>query len=144
MIKNLMLSLAILTFACSCSDYDWDKPDSKANRAGFESHFGFKPQKDVTNVYFFADEWGGDASYWFAFSAPREVIDKIIQKWKLTSVEKNSDNYTPPVTEALVWWNLEERKKSLRYEFRDEAKEIECHLWYDPETQKCQVVIIYY
>jgi hypothetical protein len=77
--KIILLGVLLTAFS-ACSRYDYDKADSKANRKGFEYHLGIVPDKNITGVYFFADEWGNDTAYWFAFSAPQEVIDKIILK----------------------------------------------------------------
>lgn len=142
-LQCLLLIMSISIFA-SCSRYDANIPDTKANRKGFAQHLKVTPDKEVTDVYFFADEWGGDTAYWFAFSAPVGVVDKIVKNLGLTLTGDPENGFDPPVSQPLAWWNAEERKKSQYYEFRDEKKEILRCLWYHPETQKCQINITYW
>lgn len=141
-IERLFLSILTILLICSCSDYDWDKPDTKANRNGFATFLGVNPTDEVVDIYFFADEWGSDSSYWFAFSAPQSLVDKIIEKWHLILIQDRSDIYMPPTKELFHWWNLDERRKSQYYEYRDLKKKVDCYLWYNPENKKCQVAII--
>ncbi len=138
------MAVAALLLWCSCSRYDVDKADSKANRRGFEQCFGFPAGDSVTGVYFFADEWGGDAQYCLAFFAPQEVIDRIIREWELSLVAAGGSAAPGGTVDSLPWWDAGERRDSKHYRYEDEAQEISRQLWYNPETQKCQAVIVYW
>ncbi len=144
-LRALILFFLSFGFLCSCTPYDHDKPDTKANRAGFEQFFSFRPQSsNVTGIYFFADEWGSRASYCFAFSAPSETIEQIIRKWNLKPMNERRNYYVPPVTPPLPWWDAGERERSQYYESRNETSRTDYYLWYDPKTKKCQAAIIYW
>jgi len=125
---------------CSCSRCDYDKPDTKANRNGFRNLCGFVPGKETTGIFFYADEWGKDAAYWLAFSAPQEVIDKIIQKLKLKQAVW--DTGSNPIVDDFPWWDAAERSRSDYYRFEDEDRTIR-ELWYNPKTRKCQMAVTY-
>ena len=56
-----IIALLLLLLLFACSPCDIDQPDTAANRKGFEANLGFRPTKEITDVYFYADEWGGDA-----------------------------------------------------------------------------------
>jgi len=136
--------LAISAILCSCSDYDVKKADTKANRNGFKTCFGFSPDSSVTGIYFFADEWGGDAKYWLAFSAPQTVIEKIIQKWELKPAVADWDTGTGGSGDQFPWWNVEERREADYYCYDNQKKEILRQLWYNPKTKKCQAALTYW
>ena len=55
-----ILFIAMIAIINGCTDYDHDVPDTKQNKSGFERHLGFKPSPDVKNLYYYADEFGGD------------------------------------------------------------------------------------
>ena len=54
--KAVMIFLTIL-LALVSTNYDAEHPDTAANRRGFRIIIGFSPGKEVTEVYFLADEW---------------------------------------------------------------------------------------
>lgn len=143
-IFQCMLFVMSISILVSCSRYDANTPDTKANRNGFAQHLKISPGKEVTDVYFFADEWGGDTAYWFAFSAPAGVVNEIIKNLELALTNDPENGFDPPVSRPFAWWSAEERKKSQYYEFRDEKKEISRSLWYNTETKKCQMNITHW
>jgi len=141
--KRIFLSVCGLLFFisfCSCSRCDYDKPDTKANRKGFCNICGFTPEKETTGIFFYADEWGKDAAYWLAFSAPQKVIDKIIKKLKLEKTVWDSGSNAN--VDNFPWWDATERSRSDYYKFEDEGRMIR-ELWYNPKTQKCQMAVTY-
>lgn len=141
---KLFAIIAFIFIFASCTPSDDQTPDKKINRDGFKRLFQFSPGKEVTGVYFYADEFGSDASYWFAFSAPPEIIEKIVHNLNLKPTPYTADDSWHKAVEGFSWWNLEERKQSDLYELRDDEKEIVRQLWYNPKTQKCQAAIIYW
>lgn len=127
---------------CSCSRCDYNKPDTKANRKGFCNICGFAPNKETTGIFFYADEWGQDAAYWLAFSAPQEVIDNIIKKLELKKAVADWNAGSNANVDAFPWWSTAERNNSQYYRF-DNGAGIVRELWYNPQTQKCQMAITY-
>jgi hypothetical protein len=145
-VMKKVLSVCVVSFLvlCSCSRSDHDKPDSKANRDGFAKWLGVMPDQRVSNVFFYSDEWGGDAKYWFAFSASQDVIDRIIQHLGLKPDFAQWDEGNAPSADDFPWWDASERNKLKFFKYEDTEKEILYRLWYDPKTQKCQCDLTFY
>ena len=139
--KAVMIFLTIL-LALVSTNYDALHPDTAANRRGFRIIIGFPPGKEVTEVYFLADEWYLDCAYWLAFRAPPEVIEKIIRKYDLKKDPDQKDNGCDGFASHYHWWDESERKKGILY--RSSRKDEEgCErcvnmLWYDAKTGKAQ------
>lgn len=136
----VFLFCLLLVFG-SCTRFDTKTPDASANRKGFETHLGFPPAEEVTEVYFYADEWGGDAKYLLAFKAPSEVVDRIVREQGLkpaTTCIYAGDQ------ERYPWWDPQVRRLGRCYALEDEQREILCYLWYEPESRRCQYCLIYY
>lgn len=147
LIMRRILSASIIfliLLLCACSRSDYNKPDSAANRTGFEKWLGVKPDNKVTNVFFYSDEWGGDAKYWFAFSAPQDVVNHIIKHLGLKPDFAQWDEGNSPSADDFSWWDASERNSSKFFKYEDKEKEILYRLWYNPETQKCQCDLTFY
>ena len=139
--KAVMIFLTIL-LALVSTNYDALHPDTAANRRGFRIIIGFPPGKEVTEVYFLADEWYLDCAYWLAFRAPPEVIEKIIRKYDLKKDPDQKDNGRDGFASHYHWWDESERKKGILYRSsrKDEEGRESCvnMLWYDAKTGKAQ------
>lgn len=135
------IALLLLLFLFACSPCDIDQPDTAANRKGFEAHLGFQPTGEVTEVYFYADEWGGDAKYLLAFKAPQNVVDSIVKQQELKR-ESNQDYDSD--SEKFPWWSSEFRRQAEFYQFEDERREILRQLWHDPATGRCHFRLVYW
>ena len=139
--KAVMICFTSL-LALVSTDYDAGHPDTAANRRGFRIIIGFPPGKEVTEVYFLADEWFVDETYWLAFRAPPEVIEKIIRKYDLKKASDQKDDGRHGFASNYHWWDESERKKGILY--RSSRKDEEgCErcvnlLWYDAKTGKAQ------
>lgn len=135
-----IISAIIVLLSTSCSRYDHKTPDSAANRKGFSQILRQKPGPEVKNVFFYADEWGGDAVYVLAFEAPASVIDRIVGELKLTP--RPNDAFRAPynVPAELTWWRADEREKSQFY--ANHGEKVESMLWYNPDAKKCQYLMI--
>ena len=139
--KAVMIFLTIL-LALVHTSYDAEHPDTAGNRSAFRTFMGFPPGKEVTEVYFLADEWFIDETYWLAFRAPPEVIEKIIRKYDLKKDPDQKDNGCDGFASHYHWWDESERKKGILY--RSSRKDEEgCErcvnmLWYDAKTGKAQ------
>lgn len=85
-----------------CTDYDVDTPDTPANRSGFIKHFGFEPAGGVTEIYYYADEFGADVRFQLAFKCPDEVAEQIIEKLSLLPSPDDDSGLDP--RSDLLWW----------------------------------------
>lgn len=109
--------------------YDSQTPDSQNNKNRFEEFFGFKPTKDVKNIYCHADEMGIDSDYSFAFMCDKETIRKIED-------ELNLDNDSLPELNPsgffhdFDWWD-KEKIDTLMPSWRKGDHEKYYLLWYD-------------
>ena len=139
--KAVMIFLTIL-LALVSTNYDAEHPDTAANRRGFRIIIGFPPGKEVTEVYFLADEWYLDCAYWLAFRAPPEVIEKIIRKYDLKKASNQKDSGLNGLASNYHWWDESEREKGILYRSsrKDEDGYESCvnMLWYDAKTGKAQ------
>ena len=118
----------------ACTHYDVETADTPANRGGFEQHFGFVPDTSVTNVYYYADELGIDASYQLSFKCSRETVNRIIDKLSLESVPpERADSLLDP-RDDLPWWNpdsIDNRELWLK----EEENAYYWQLWYSDRDQ---------
>ena len=131
------------------TDCDPSHPDTAANREAFHTFMGFAPGKNVTEVYFCADEGFMDEAYWLSFRAPQEIIGKIIQKYDLKKIPPpNASGGTPEyngLNTDYHWWDQSERSKGSFYQ--NTLKDGSGHprenraLWYDFRTGKAQFSI---
>lgn len=139
--KAVMIFLTILLMLVS-TNYDAEHPDTAANRRGFRIIIGFPPGKEVTEVYFLADEWYLDCAYWLAFRAPPEVIEKIIREYDMKKTPDLHPDEMSGLAAHYHWWDQAERKKSILYRSsrKDEEGCERCvnKLWYDAKTGKAQ------
>lgn len=136
----VFLFCLLLVFG-SCTRFDTKTPDASANRKGFETHLGFPPAEEVTEVYFYADEWGGDAKYLLAFKAPPNVVDAIVKQQEL---KRESNQGYDSDSERFPWWSSEFRRQAEFYQFEDERREILRQLWHDPATGRCHFRLVYW
>lgn len=126
--RTLFVIAVIVASAVGCTNYDADTPDTAANKAGFERHFGFAPPSSVTDIYYYATEVR-DATYQLGFSADQATIDAIIAELELTETETSMGFSTLP---DFDWWVFAEVEK-LPVRGKTNAGEY-WYLWYDAET----------
>ncbi len=141
---SLFFSFFLLLFLIGCKDVSTEVADTKENQKCYSGFFPGTPGKDVTNIYVYADSFCRDPVYALAFSAPPNIIDEIIAKYQLK--ERANTRYQKPFRASLnrfPWWSADERKQSKAYYFMDDEKRVDYRLWYDPKTEKCQVLIVY-
>ena len=97
-------SFLIVALLSSCTHYDVETADTPANRKGFESHFGFAPDKAVTNVCYYTDELGADVRFQLSFQCPKATADKVIAKLSLKSVPPDKAESLLDPRDDLPWW----------------------------------------
>jgi hypothetical protein len=97
-------SFLIFLSLASCTEYNLEIADSPANRKGFEQSFGFAADANVTQVYYYADEFGADVRYQLSFKCPRFVVDKIISELSLKPVPQDTADSLLDPRDDLPWW----------------------------------------
>ncbi|MDD5766944.1 MAG: hypothetical protein PHW79_11940, partial [Candidatus Marinimicrobia bacterium] len=134
---------AVLIMMCGCTDYDAKIPDTKSNKNAFERQFKIKSDGNATDIYFYADEFIKDPTYFYSFTASQKIIDHIVQLYSLKkNTEDKIDGYFPPP--KFPWWNKKLKLQSNLYEYRNEKLRAEYTLWYHRKSQTCQFQVIYY
>jgi hypothetical protein len=117
----------------ACTDYDFDQPDTDANRAGFERHFGFAPPPSVSDLYYYADELGADVKYQLGFRADEGTIDTIVAELELVQEEPE---YEVRLARDLDWWHDDVIRTLTPYWRSDPDSDYYRFLWYDPAGRR--------
>jgi hypothetical protein len=133
--------LALLPLSCGCglfTDYDFDRPDTPANREGFEHHFGFPVPASVSDLYYFADELGADVQYQLGFSTDPETVERIVAALDLTEG-------APPVdctglVRTFDWWTEDAVVGLTPYWTGDEDRDYYRCLWFDPDSRRAYYI----
>ena len=112
---------------------DSNTPDTPANRKRFERHIGFAPGSTISNVYYYADEFGADVYYQLSFTCKRSELDTIINTLGLSPATDKHSGLTP--APGAHWWKKDEEKSLPRWETED-PKDYFKELWYSEETKK--------
>ena len=131
---HLLFPVCVGLFLGACTHYDVDTADTQANRGGFEQHFGFVPDASVTEVYYYADELGVDASYQLSFKCSRKTVKRIIEKLSLESVPPGRADSLLDPRDDLPWWNpdsIDNRELWLK----EEENAYYWQLWYSDRDQ---------
>jgi len=131
---TLLHVLTALFLIAACTAYDQDVPDTEANRAGFERHFGFAPPSDVTGLYYFADELGADVLYQLSFDAAPETIARIATTLNLETA--SADRGTPELAYTFPWWDTDDLERTTLYRKTNDTEDYIWQLWYNPGTQQ--------
>lgn len=132
--NSLILSICVLLLVLfACTRYDFDQPDTAANQAGFERHFGFHPPDSVTELYYYADEMGTDVLYQMGFETKSETVQRIVTELDLVQGEPDSQNN---LARDFEWWNENMIEELIPYWKSTPEQDYYWMLWYDPETQQ--------
>ncbi|MBN1877453.1 MAG: hypothetical protein JXA33_24740 [Anaerolineae bacterium] len=130
---RLLGLLSLLIALIACTDYDYDVPDTEANRNGFDRHFGFVASADVKDVYYFADEMGADVLYQLGFKAGPETVARIVDELDLT--QSNVEDINPGLSYDLSWWDKVDIQQATRYWISNAVQDYVWALWYSETTQ---------
>jgi len=125
--------LVLLVALAACIHYDHDTPDTSANLAGFERHFGFEPPADVTDVYYYADELGVDVTYQLGFEAGPETVARIVAELDLTQAD-TPGGFGLGVARDFPWWDMEDIKQATLYQKTNTQRDYWRELWYSAAT----------
>jgi len=109
------------------ASYDVDTPDTVGNRKGFERHFKMIPDEGVSQVYYYADEFGADVRYQLSFKCDNSTVDQIIAKLVLTKKPGNHNGLTP--RDDLIWWTPNSTKNRSLWT-KEKQNEYYWELWY--------------
>lgn len=126
------LALALIAGA-ACTAYDEDRPDTQANRAGFERHLHRPVPASVSDLYYYADELGADVVYQLGFQADPTTVADIVTELGL--VQRPAD-IRIGLARAFDWWDADRIADLTPYWKHNEADDYAWYLWYDPDLQR--------
>ena len=126
--------LVLLAALVACTRYDHDVPDTEANRAGFERHFGFEPPDDVTDVYYYADEMGADVLYQLGFVAGPETVARIVAALELAPADATARRDFNIARDDLAWWDAADIAQAAFYQKANDKQDYWQALWYSETT----------
>ena len=127
----LLLTVICASIVAGCEpQYDVGLADTSSNRAGLKRHLGFAPPDAVTDVYYYADALGADATYQLTFRLDQSTLEKIVEGLELTQREPE----ILPDGREFEWWDAEEIKHFPLHWKKDEQKELYCYLWHDAKS----------
>jgi hypothetical protein len=126
--------IATALLVASCTSYDHDRPDTGANREGFRRHIGFVPPADVSDLYYYADEFGADCTYQLGFKADARTVDRIVAALALTPADGPQD--VGVAREFPVWWQTSDYRPLVPWQRVDVEKDYYRYLWYDSDSQR--------
>ena len=134
-IKKLCFCLLIFLAALvACTAYDHDTPDTGANLAGFERHFGFAPPDNVTDVYYYADEMGADVLYQLGFAAGPETVDRIVAALELEQADATARRDFNIARDDFPWWDEADIQQAAFYQKANDKQDYRWALWYSEAT----------
>ena len=116
------------------SQFDPDKPDTKANKERFNEFVGVELTEDVKNIYCFDDAIGIDADYQFAFNCDSATIKRIIEKQHLERDSLTTD-YGFGMQNDFPWWDKQKIATLPLYSWNKDEQYFK-YLWYDSNEQK--------
>ena len=131
-LNSACVSLIVLLMA-SCTEYDLEIADSPANRKGFEESFGFAADANMSQVYYYADEFGADVRYQLSFKCPRVVVDKIISELSLKPVPQDTADSLLDPREDLPWWQPDSIDGRDLW-IKEEGNQYYRQLWYSEKN----------
>jgi hypothetical protein len=131
------IAVVVLTFS-ACTDYDFDQPDTPANREGFERHFGFPVPASVSDVYYFADELGADVVYQLGFVADQETIERIVSELELAQGEPAFDCIG--LVPEFDWWKTDAVEGLTPYWKSNQDGDYYWFLWFEPGGQRAYYI----
>lgn len=130
-----LIGLIPLLLLIACTEYDHETPDTAANLAGFEHHFGFEAPTDVQNLYYFADELGADVKYQLGFEASPETVARVVSELNLVPSEKIES--TQYLDCEFPWWRKDDiQKATYCWKKTNEGQDYWYLLWYDEDTRR--------
>ena len=138
---SAVLFFCLLLVAAGCDYFDPYHPDTKGNRKAFKITTGFAPEPAIKNIYADNDYFGLDSRYSLLFTAPPEAVKRIVEKLDLKKTEESQAFFGP---DYPPWMSKEELEKADHYQLVLEKTETSYNLWYDPKTEKCQIMTIYW
>lgn len=133
-LRYLMALTVLLLALIACTAYDHDTPDTEANLAGFERHFGFEAPPDVKDVYYFADEMGADVLYQLGFEAGPETVARIVETLDLT--RPDSEITGLGLTCDFPWWDEADIQQATLYWTSNAEQDYWKALWYSESTKR--------
>lgn len=113
--------------------YDANTPYTKWNKKRFEEFFKFSPTTDVKNIYCYADEFGIDHDYQFAFNCDDSSIKKIAANLGLNDTTKA--NIGRGLWHSFAWWDSA-KIETLQPFTKKGTYETYWNLWYDEPAKK--------
>ena len=132
-----MVAVVLTAIACACgafTDYDFDQPNTPANQAGFERHFGFPMPASVSDLYYFADEIGADVKYQLGFTADQETVERIVAALDLTQQEPKFD--CTGLIREFDWWSKDAVESVTPYWEGNRDNDYYRFLWFDADRQR--------
>ena len=121
----------------ACTGYDFDVPDTAANQAGFERHFGFAVPASVSDLYYFADELGADVKYQIGFKTDQQTIERIASELDLVQGEPELHF---GLAQEFAWWDKEAIKNLTPYWKSNQDNDYYWFLWFDPSSQRAYYI----
>ncbi len=131
-VLGVIVLLCAALLACG-TEYDYDVPDTAANRDGFERHFGFAAPANVTDLYYFADELGADVKYQLGFEAGPETVADIVATLNLTQSD-STKAHGLNLAYDFPWWDGEDIQRATLYQKTNAEEDYWWELWYSEAT----------
>ena len=142
----IVLLLPVILLCGACSSDDPGEPNTAKNRAKIQKYLHLEPDPKITDICFYDDIDLKERAYYFAFTAPREVIGRILKKHPFRKEKPNHDA-DHMFVRHFPWWDAKIREKSEYYywrEYQGEYLRTHYQVWYHPETGKCQIALNYF
>lgn len=121
-------------FLLACGTvYDYDVPDTAANRDGFERHFGFAAPADVADLYYFADELGADVKYQLGFKVGPETVAAVVTALDLAPLDA-SEARGLSIAHDFPWWDKADIQRATFYQKTNAGEDYWWEFWYSEAT----------
>jgi len=141
-----ILICCLTSLIISCENSDPTRADTDLNKKRFKKFFNFAPSPDIKYLYYYSEEIGFDASYWFSFQCHDSTIEKIINNLGLvlddgatfikyedgsykSIPERGIPFYGGLNTHPVFWWDTAFIKKSVPFVKKEDT--LHWYLCYD-------------
>ena len=145
-LTRILLILSAIMLGGACSSDDPGTPHAEKHRAKILKYLHLKPDEKIADICFYSTETLKKREYYFAFTAPREVIGLILQTHPFRKMETNHDA-DHAFVRIFPWWDAGIREKSEYYAWREyQGEYLRTHyqIWYHPKTEKCLISLHYF
>lgn len=116
--------------------FDSDSADTPNNKQRFKEFLKIPVSSDIKHIYCYADEFGPDADYSFAFECSKETKEQILKVHQMVLDSNTTFPSTASLQHDFKWWNKAFIQTLDRHVFESSDQRFYKYFWYDKKLRK--------